>query len=204
MNFLKKWAGCIISLITGVCGLALSVLVGMKSYAMVDATAIGGEKTVITDEVTKAFKVLTDKELYNKSRQLGIGDEFTTMKVFAIITLVVAILLVVYAIILLLKNLNVIKFESKIFDIAGICLFVLLLVGTIGLIVSSNAYAGAMENALNGVISMATASVPEQYLSLLVKQCSVSIGFYQPAMLVISIISTLIFTTFTFLNRKSA
>lgn len=204
MNFLKRWMGCIISFVAGVCGLALSATVGMKSYAMVDATAIGGKKTLITDEVTKGFKVLTDKDLYTKSKQLGIGDEFMVMKVFAIITLVVSILLIVYALVMLLKNLNVIKLESKIFDVVGICLFVLLLVATIGLLVSSNAYANAMDDSLIAVMKKATASVPAQYLPKVVMKSSVSVGFYQPAMVVISIVSALVYGTFTFLNKKSA
>lgn len=204
MDFLKKWIGCIVSFIAGVCGLALSATVGMKSYAMIDATAIGRDKTIITDEVTKAFKVLTDKDLYTKSKQLGTGDEFMTMKVFAIITLVISVLLIAYAIVMLLKNLNVIKFESRIFDIVGICLFALLLVATIGLLVSSNAYAGAMEDSLVAIMKKATASVPAEYLPKVVMESSVKIGFYQPAMLVISIISTLVFGIFTFLKRKSA
>lgn len=204
MNFLKKWMGCIISFVAGVCGLALSATVGMKSYAMIDATAIGRGKTEIVDEVTKGFKVLTDKDLYTKSKQLGVGDDFMVMKVFAIITLIVSILLIVYAIVMLLKNLNVIKFDSKIFDIVGISLFVLLLVATIGLLVSSNAYASAMNDSLVAVMKKATATVPAEYLPKVLIKSSVEIGFYQPAMLVISVISALVYGTFTFLNKKSA
>lgn len=204
MNLLKKWAGCVVSFIAGVLGLALSATVGMRSYAMVDVTAIGGSKTIITDEITKGFKVLTDAELYNKSKQLGVGDEFMTMKVFAIITLVASILLIAYAIIMLLKNLNVIKCESKIFDIVGICLLALLLIATIGLLVSSYAYAGAMEDSLMSAMKNVTASVPEAYLPMVIMSASVKIGFYQPAMLVISIISMLVVTVLSLVKRKTA
>ena len=96
------------------------------------------------------------------------------------------------------------KIESKIFDIVGICLFVLLLVSTIGLLVSSNAYANAMDDSLIAVMKKATASVPAQYLPKVVIKSSVEIGFYQPAMVVISIVSALVYGTFTFLNKKSA
>lgn len=202
MNFVKKWIGCIVSFIAGVCGLALSATIGMKSYAMIDATAVGGAKTTLTEEITKAFKVLTDKDLYTKSKQLKIGDEFMVMKVFAIITLIISILLIVYALVVLLKNLNVIKFESKLFDIVGICLFALLVVATIGLLVSSNAYASAMEDALMLTMKQLTATIPEAYLPKVVLKSKVEVGFYQPAMLVISIISALVYGTFTFLNMK--
>lgn len=204
MSLLKRWASCVVSFVAGVCGLALSATVGMKSYAMLDATAIGKGKTIIADELTKGFKVLTDADLYNKSKQLGVSDEFMTMKVFAVITLVISIILIVYAIVMLLKNLNVIKSESKIFDIVGICLLALLVIATIGLLVSSYAYAGAMEDSLVAVMKKATASVPEAYLPMVIMNASVKIGFYQPAMLVISIVSVLTVATLSLLKRKSA
>ena len=220
MNFVKKWMSTIISFVAGVCGLALSATVGMKAYAAINASALESAlgrdfSQTVVDSSTKAFKVLTDSKLYTQAKDLGIGSEFMVMKVFAIITLVVSILLIVYALVMLLKNLNVIKCESKIFDIVGICLFVLLLVATIGLLVSSNAYANAMEDAilqktkaqftatLNYELTKAgMASMLETLVAQTKFVADVKIGFYQPAMLVISIISALVYGTFTFLNMK--
>ena len=198
MNFLKKWMSCIISFVAGVCGLALSASTGMVTKIATDNAQLAqGLKAMgLESDSTKAFKVLTDGDLYTKAKAAGIGDEFMFMKVFAIITLSVSILLIVYAIVMLLKNLNVIKFESKIFDVVGICLFVLLLVATIGLLISSNSFAAAQEDKLvAGLTALGYASLVN---------VKVGVGVYQPAMLVISIIGILAVGAFTFLNKKSA
>ncbi len=198
MNFLKKWVTCIVSLVAGVCGLALSACSGMVTKLVTDSEQLrqGLKAMGLESGSIKGFKVLTDGNLYDKAKSLGIGDEFMVMKVFAIITLIVSILLIVYAITMLLKNSNIIKFESKIFDIVGIALFALLLVATIGLLVSSNAFAGAQADKLNAMLTAMGYNT--------VASIKVGVGVYQPAMLVISIISVLTVGTFTFLKRKSA
>ena len=152
MDFLKKWISCIVSFIAGVCGLALSACSGMVAKVVFPNTlsAYGLESST---ETTKAFKVLTDKDLYTQAQEAGIGSEFMVMKVFAIITLIISVLLIAYAIVILLKNLNVIKFESKIFDIVGISLILALLVATIGLLISSNAYANEMEKVMKSELA---------------------------------------------------
>jgi len=222
MNFVKKWMTTIISFVAGVCGLALSATVGMKVVGMIDASALqsqlGGDYSQGFKETTKAFKVLTDSDLYKNAKRAGIGSEFMVMKVFAIITLVISILLIAYAIVMLLKNLNVIKCESKIFDIVGISLLVLLVVATIGLLVSSYGYANAIDESKMAIIQAQNefeaglkAEMPEAMHSMIpalllsIKiTAAASIGFYQPAMLVISIVSALVYGTFTFLNKKKA
>lgn len=191
MDFLKKWMACIVSFVAGVCGLALSACSGMVTKITYDA-ALGMDAT---SDITKAFKVLTDSDLYTQAKEFGLGSEFMTMKVFAIITLVVSVLLIAYALVMLLKNLNVIKCDSRIFDIVGISLFVLLLVATIGLLVSSNSYANAMEDAVNKMMAVAYSGMATAKFSL---------GVYQPIMLVVSIIGALAYGTFTFLNMKKA
>ncbi|MBQ7797711.1 MAG: hypothetical protein IJ371_01155 [Clostridia bacterium] len=219
MNFLKKWMSAIISFIAGVCGLALSATVGMKASALIDASAL--ESTLRMDPsqkvetTTKAYKVLTDSSLYTEAKELGIGSEFMVMKVFAIITLVVSVLLIVYALVMLLKNLNVIKCESNIFNIVGICLFALLLVATVGLLASSNGYASAMEDVMPDAMKamyayeltamltpLGYASMVEGFVAQTTFSVNVSVGVYQIAMLVISIISALVYGIFTFLGLK--
>lgn len=222
MNFLKKWMTTIISFVAGVCGLALSATVGMKAVGMIDASALEpqlhGDYSQGFKETTKAFRVLTDSDLYKNAKSAGIGSEFMVMKVFAIITLIISLLLIAYAIVMLLKNLNVIKCESKIFNIVGISLLVLLAVATIGLLVSSYGYANAIEESNMAIIQARNefeaglrAEMPEAMHSMIptllqgVKiTASASIGFYQPAMLVISIVSALAVGAVTFLNRKDA
>ena len=145
MNFVKKWISTIMAFVVGVCGLALSACTGMSAISKVNGsalagTAVGDTSQTLYKEITKAFKVLTDGDLYTKSKQFGIGEEFMVMKSFAIITLIISVLLIVYAIVMLLKNLNVIKFESKIFTIVGLCLFGLLLFSTIELLIASYNY----------------------------------------------------------------
>lgn len=205
MNFVKKWISTIIAFVAGVCGLALSACTGMVASGYVDASALGMGKMPV-DSTTKAFKVLTDGNLYNEAKELGIGAEFMVMKVFAIIALVVSVLLIVYAIVMLLKNLNVIKFESKFFTIVGLALFGLLLVSTIGLLIASNGYASAMEKAtIDGLKEMfVLQGVPETALSNIKFNINIKVGVYQPAMLVVAIVSAIVVGTFTFINRKHA
>ncbi len=192
MNFVKKWASCIISFVAGVCGLALSACSGM--IAKLTANEALSAYLQSNTSTTKAFKVLTDSDLYEEAKLLGIDSEFMTMKIFAIITLVVSVLLIVYALVMLLKNLNVIKCESKLFDIVGIALFALLLVSTIGLLIASNGYAGAMKD-----VQMKSLAQFGDMVSL-----KISVGVYQPAMLVISIISAVAYGAVMFLNKKKS
>lgn len=205
MSFVKKWISTIVSFVAGVCGLALSACTGMVASGMVDASALGMGKTPV-DTTTKAFKVLTDGNLYKEAKELNIGTEFMLMKVFAIITLVISILLIIYAIVMLLKNVNVIKCDSKIFDIVGIVLFALLLIATIGLLITSNNYANAMEDAtISGIKAMyLLGGVPETALSSIKFDINIKVGVYQPVMLVISIITAIVVSTFTFIKRKDA
>ena len=114
----------------------------------------------------------------------------------------VSVLLIVYAIVLLLKNLNVIKCESKIFDIVGISLVALLVISTIGLLISSNNYASEMKNAMLDSLKGLGALLGVDISSMV--SLKISTGVYQPAMLIISIISALVVGTFSFLNKKNA
>lgn len=199
MSFVKKWLSTIISFVAGVCGLALSACSGlvMKIVYADELKAMGLENM---SDTTKAFKVLTDGNLYKDAKDMGIGSEFMVMKVFAIITLIVSILLIAYAVVMLLKNLNVIKLDGKIFDYIGLGLFALLLVATVGLMISSTAFADAMKEA--GIALMLADGMPAEYLSLI--NIKINVGVYQIAMLVISIISAVAVGTFTFLNKKKA
>lgn len=194
MDFLKKWIGCILSFVAGVLGLAMSACTGMiisGSYTH----PLAGVQNV--NEVTKAFKVLTDSSLYSDAKAYGLGSEFMTMKVFAIITLVISILLIVYAIIMLLKNLNVIKSNSIVFDIIGWTLVALFLIATIGLLVSSNVYAGGV---VDFQVSLLTkAGIPENLIDITGK-----VGLYQPFMLGTSIILAIVTAVFAVIKRKAA
>ena len=203
MSIVKKWAYCVITFIAGVLGLALSATTGMKVVTTIDGSAIG--QTIDgSSKIVKAFKVLTDSDLMEQAKALDIKSEFVTMKVFAIITLVLSILLIVYAVIALLQNLNVIKSNHIAFDIVAITLVVLFLVATIGLLVSSNAYAGALEKATETIIIPLKLSATElaPYISVLKWNATASVGVYQPFMLVVSIITAIVTGTFTILNRK--
>lgn len=200
MNFVKKWMNCIISFIAGVCGLALSACPGMLIRVSSSNPAISeGLKAVGMESYSvKAFKILTDADLYTEAKSLELGSEFMRMKVFAIITLVISILLIIYALVMLLKNLNAIKVESKIFDIAGIALIALLLVATIGLFIASNNYANGVEDIANKSLS---AFLGE---SASLASYKVKVGVYQPTMLVIAIISLVVTSVFTFIGKKKA
>ena len=222
MNLVKKWIGCVVSFVAGVLGLALSACTGMTAVAKVDGsalagTAVGDTSATLVDNTTKAFKVLTDKDLYTQAKELGIKSEFLTMKVFAIITLVVAVLLIAYSIVMLLKNLNVIKCEGKIFKYVGLGLIVLFLISTIGLFVASNGYANAMEDVMADVVKaqygygftakltglMDTTTI-STLLGLHKYNVNVAIGVYQPVMLVVAIVSAIVVGVFTFIKRKEA
>ncbi len=224
MSFIKKWIGCFVSFICGVCGLALSACSGMIAVAKVDGSAlkdvagIGDTSATFVDNTTKAFKVLTDNDLYTQAKDMGIKAEFLTMKVFAIISLVIAVILIAYAIVLLLKNLNVIKCNSKVFDYITIGLLILFVVSVIGLFVSSLGYANAMETELFSVVKssysagftakltyagMAPAQI-EALLGMHKYNASVTLGMYQPLMLAISIVGLGLALVFHFINHKKA
>ena len=201
MGFLKKWTSCILSFIAGVLALAMSACTGMIVSGSADLSALGMSAQTI-DKTTKAFKVLTDASLYADAKNAGIGKEFMTMKVFAIITLVVAVLLIVYSIIMLLKNLNVIKSNSIVFNIIGWSLVALFLIATIGLLVTSNTYANlAIELTKAELLSK---GIPAQYVPTLPIEVTGKVGVYQPFMLATSIILAVATTVFAVIKRKDA
>ena len=175
MSILKKWAGCVISFVAGVLGLALSASTGMKIT------------TPLGSSTTKAHKVITDSDLMDMAEAFKIDGEFVLMKVFAIITLIVSALLIIYSIICLLQNLKVIKLSTKVLTFIELALVVLLLVATIGLLIASNNYASAMEDA------MAIMGVTK-----------VGLGVYQPVMLTVAIITAVVTGIFSFLKKKGA
>ena len=181
MQKMKNWGSSVVAFIAGVLALVLSACSGM-----VATSTIAG---VSNTETTKAFKVLTDNELLTQAKEAGLKSEFITMKVFSIVLIVLAVLLIVYSIIMLLKNLNVIKIESKVFSIVGLSLIVLFLIATIGVLISSNVYADAMAEQVKGVLEL----VKAQYALMgqqIEASASVKIGVYQPIMLATGIVST--------------
>lgn len=201
MEFLKKWIGCILSFVAGVLGLSMSACAGMIVSGSVDLTALGmGTSSV--DNVTKAFRVLTDSSLYTNAKAAGIGREFMTMKVFAIIALVISILLIVYSFVILLKNLNVIKSDTIIFDILGWSLVALFLIAIIGLLVSSNSYAD-LANKLTEVELLAK-GIPAAAISMVKINVVGQVGLYQPFMLGVSIVLALVTADFAVIKRKVA
>jgi len=175
MEIVKKWAGCVVAFVAGLLGLVLSATSGMV------------RKTPLGSSSTKAFKVITDSDLMEQAELFKIKSDFVTLKIFAIVTLIVSVLLLVYAVVALLNNLKVINLNSKILELSSLVLVVLLLVSTIGLLVASNNYANEMFNVV-------------KYMGV----TKVSVGVYQPVMLVVSIITTVASAVFAFLKRKSA
>ncbi len=202
MSLLKKWLGCVLSFVLGVCGLSLSACSGMIVERSIDASALGAVGASITSkssETTKAYKVITDSDLFKSAKDMDLTAEFVWMKVFAVITLVLSILLIVYSVVLLLKNLNIIKTKSKIFDIITISLIVLTLVSVVGLMITSNIYAEAVEDKVTSIIK---AMLPVAYISKIKYNASVNIGLYQPIMLTVSIVVTLLVLANQFFNKK--
>lgn len=176
MKLVKKWFTCAITFVAGVLGLALSATSGMKSLL--------GDKVV---GKTKAFKVITDSDLADQAKLFKISGEFTWLKIFAIITLIVSVLLIIYAIVMLLKNLQIIKSNSSLFKTIGITLVALLLIATIGLLITSNVYANAMEDVITKLNPL----------------MSVKLGVYQPIMLVVGIITALTTSFVWFADKKN-
>ena len=209
MNFLKKWMGCIISFVAGVCGLALSACTGMRLTSIVSSDAMPALNSS-TSKIVKAFKVITDSELYTQAKDLGVTTEFVWLKVFAIITLIISILLIVYSIVLLLKNLNVIKSSHIAFDIVGIVLVLLFVISTIGLMITTNVYANAIESATIDALTagytlkLVAMGQPATAISAIKFNVTAKMGVYQPIMLTISIIALILTSTFAFLKRKDA
>ena len=77
MDFFKKWTGCILSFIAGVLALSLSACSGMILKGTVDLSSLGmGTRNM--NEMTKAFKVITDSSLYSDAKSYNLGTEFMT------------------------------------------------------------------------------------------------------------------------------
>ena len=216
MSIVKKWISCVMSFVAGVLGLAMSACTGMVVNANIDALAVptyGSALSQSSNEVTKAFEVITNAELFTKAQELGITTEFVWLKTFAIIMLVLAVLLIAYAVVMLLKNINVIKVESKAFDIVGWVLAGLFLVAGIGLFVTTNVYASALEEAMINAYKLGYAAklatmlpavqVPT-VLSLIKFNATASMGLYQPFMLTVSIVLAIATRVFAFIKRKDA
>lgn len=217
MSIVKKWIACVISLVAGVLSLAMSACTGMVVNAKIDASAVptyGSALSSSSNEVTKAFEVITDADLFTKAQDLGITAEFVWLKTFAIIMMVVAILLIVYAIVMFLKNINVIKLESKAFDIAGWVLAGLFLVAGIGLMVTTNVYASVLETAMidaykaGYAAKLASMSMPAEQvveiLGMIKFSATALMGLYQPFMLTVGIVLALATAVFAFIKRKDA
>lgn len=208
MNFLKKWMNAIVLFVSGVLGLLLSLCSGMKSSYNINASALGSPYAEMISsshsETTKAHKIITDSNLADTAKSLGISTEFTWLKVFGIIGVIVSIILIVYAVVLLLKNLNVIKCENKVFDIITLALPAALLVATIGLLVCSLGYANAQEDALLKMLNGTILNSPttSQYASVIKTSSCVKIGVYQPIILAISVVAVVVVATFTYLKNK--
>lgn len=179
MEVLKKWSGCIVSFLSGVLGLVLSLCSGMVVSSAVEAL----------NKSVQASDIITDTTLGTQAQQLQIAGEFGFLKTVAIIMLVVSILLIVYSVVELLKNVNVIKSSSKAFEIVGMVLGTMLLITAILLMIASNGYAGAMATKLTAVYTIPV---------------TVSIGLYQPFMLAVAIIALIINGIFAILKRKDA
>lgn len=198
MDFLKKWASCIISFVAGVLGLVLSLCSGMKNSVSVVSEQLGINGS--QSESTKAHKMITDSALADQAKGYNASTEFGWLKAFSIIMTIVSILLIVYALVMLLKNVNVIKSDNAAFDIVGIVLAALLLVTVVGLVITSNVYANAVESAVIDGLKLQYA----QYISLMTISVSVSVGVYQWTMLVVGVIAAIASTTFIVLKRKDA
>ena len=167
MQIIKKWGSSVAALVAAILALALSACSGMVATT----TAAG----VSTTETTKAIKVLTDSELLDQAELLGLKSEFSVMILFSIILTVAAIALIVFAAISILKNLNVVRINNKILSIIGLSLAGLFLVATIGVLASSMAYADSMAD----IMSAMYAGIAE---------ISITVGVFQPTMLVVGII----------------
>lgn len=209
MNFLKKWINSMVLGLSGFFGLILSLCTGMKTSYSIDASALGSPYAEAIgqshSETTKAYEVLTNGDLVTKAKDLGIGSEFGVLKAFGVVGVIVSVLLIMWAIVLILKNLRVIKCESKAFDIVSLVMPVLFLIATIGLLVSSLVFANAQEDAILKMLNGAFASNPDtsDYLNLININASVSVGVYQPIILAISVIAVIIMGTFAFLKVKT-
>jgi len=86
-----------------------------------------------------------------------------------------------------LKNLDVIKSSSNVFDYIGYAVIALFLVATIGLMITSNTFASETE---------ALAANP-------MFKVVVSVGAYQPIMLTVAIISAVAVAVVEFFKKKS-
>ncbi len=181
MKVLTKWASCAMAFLAGVLTLLVSLGSGM-------VTSVAGQK-----ETTQAMKVLTDSKLADAAEMYGLADKFGAMKGFSVVLTIVAVLCVVYAVLMLLKNLNVLKVSDKVFSIVGIVLGVAFMAAAIGVFVASVGYANGVEDFVKK--SYAAAGMPVKV--------SVKVGVFQPVMLVVGILTAAVIGVFEFLKLKN-
>ncbi len=190
MSIVKKWASCATSFLGGFLALVMSLASGMVACMSIPALGMKEES------VTKAMKVLTDGKLAKQAKAYGIDGEFGLMKGFSVVLTVVAILLLAYAVLKLLQNLNVLKINNRILSIAGIVVGGLFLVATVGVFASSLGYAGAMEDALTKMLTAQTGGAAEF-------SASVKLGVYQPVMLLVGALTAIVVCVFEVLKLKN-
>ena len=115
---MKKFIGAICSGVAGVV-----TLIMLCFDWMVAKVTMAGE-TMLEQKLT-GWNLLTNKMKGESAGMETFKGAYTLYKVAAIIMLIVAILLIAYAVVLLLKNLNVIKFNFKFNLVNNILLTVL-------------------------------------------------------------------------------
>lgn len=197
MNFLKKWTGCILSFVAGVLGLSLGCINGLTLAYSSDTSAASAAAGITIPEAS--FSGSTS--VYEMVNDATIQTELVFLKVLTIVILVMSALLIVNAIVLQLKNLNVIKSSHIAFDIVTYVLVGLFAVVSILFLVVSILYA-------NGVAETALETLQANYAALPVAQLITynvksGIGAYQPIMVVVSVITAIATSVFTALNRKA-
>ena len=179
---LKKWLGCIVSFLVGVCGLTVLFLSGLKT----DLFAFNS----VSKNYLKAYEILKVRDMPQQTPSYLI-ESYKILFVIAIIAIVVYALLILWSIVLLLKNVNIIKKNSKAFNIVNSVLLGIVLIVLVGLILTTLNYAKNYD-----------ILIETSYAFINVK-AHTTIGAYQWVMCIFALIANLTNITFGLTKLKS-
>ena len=130
----------------------------------------------------EAGEILTDKDLPEAMKNWGVESEFSSLKTFSLFLTIVALLLIVFAVVAILKKLDKIKFENTLFQYAGVLLMGLFLFAAIGVLITSLNFVSAYAEVFNATYESMGA------MEGIEVDTSVKIGAYQPVILAVAVL----------------
>ena len=178
---IKKWLGCILSFIVGICGLSFLPLPGL----ITDINAFNS----VSRNFIKAHEILKVKEFPQKTPTFVVNS-CIILFVCAIIAVIIYCLLIIWAIVQFFKNINLIKSKNKTINIINTILLISVLIISICLIFSTINFAKNYDILIKDSYSFFKATSKS------------SVGIYQYIIFILALIANIINAIFIFIKPK--